>query len=427
MPNNPKIAVIGLGYVGLPLAIALARHFTVTGFDVNQNRIQELQNNHDHTHEVQTDDLRATLLQFTHDESQLIDHDVYIVTVPTPITPDNQPDLGCLEKASETIGKKLKQGAIVVYESTVYPGVTEEFCGKVLERVSGLQCGKDFFLGYSPERINPGDKQHTIDRITKVISGQNQNVVEVLNLIYGKVNNDNIFIAKNIKTAEAAKVIENTQRDINIAFINEVAAIMNKLKLSVHDVLEAANTKWNFLNFQPGLVGGHCIGVDPYYLAHCARQLDTEPQVILAGRNVNENMGRFIAEQIHMKLQEQPISPEQSRILMLGMTFKENIPDMRNTKTVSIIESLQAFGYSPDVHDPFANPHELESLTRAPVLNHLDNTKPYDCIIGAVPHHAYTTFTTDSLRRLVKPSGLVVDIKNMWKNIIPNDLRCWTL
>lgn len=431
-PNTtPRIAVIGLGYVGLPLAVALARYFPVLGYDIDAKRISQLQSGFDRTHEIEEQTLKTTTLQLTHHSKQLDNHDIYIITVPTPVTTDNQPDLTPLQKASETVGKFLSPNAIVVFESTVYPGVTEEFCGPILEKHSNLTCGKDFFLGYSPERINPGDKEHTVDRITKVVSGQTAEVANTLKHVYGSMNGGNIFVAKSIKAAEAAKVIENAQRDINIAFINEIATIVNKLDLSIYDVLEAANTKWNFLKFQPGLVGGHCIGVDPYYLAHCARQLNHEPEVILAGRRINENMGHFIASAVHEKLlknnKKQAHGPS-IRILVLGVTFKEDIPDLRNTKVIDVIQHLQRFGYTVDVHDAFADKEEAKKHLDLDLLTTLNLANHYDCIIGAVSHRPYVQFTLHDIQQLLNPNGLVADIKNMWRSIaFPANIEYWTL
>jgi len=424
--NSPKIAIIGLGYVGLPLAVALAKHFPVTGFDINEERIIELHSGVDRTGEVDTQTLRVSPLRTTSQPSDLRHQDIYIVTVPTPVTLDNLPDLTPLQKASETVGKALKKGAIVVYESTVYPGVTEDFCGSILEKVSDLKAGQDFFLGYSPERINPGDKEHTVERITKVVAGQTIDVANKLKAIYGKINNDNIFVAKNIKTAEAAKVIENAQRDINIAFINEIATIVGKMNISIYDVLEAAATKWNFLNFKPGLVGGHCIGVDPYYLAYCARKLNHEPEVILAGRRTNENMGSFIANTLHQELRKMDI--DNARILILGLTFKEDIPDLRNTKVIDVINGLRALGHYVDVHDPIAHPLEAYTHLEIPLLATLEGAHHYDCIVGAVSHKPYLNFSTEIFKTLANTECLVADLKNMWPHIeFPNGIRYWSL
>ncbi len=426
--TNLNIAVIGLGYVGLPLAITLARHFPVVGFDIDNTRIQQLSMGYDRTLEIEKTILKETTLRFTENISDLHQQNVYIVTVPTPVTQDNLPDLHPLQKASETIGQVLSKNSIVVFESTVYPGVTEEFCGPILERVSGLKMGLDFYLGYSPERINPGDKTHTIEQITKVVSGQTPKVAEILKNIYGVINNGNIFVAQNIKTAEAAKVIENAQRDINIAFINEIATIVSKLGLSIYDVLDAASTKWNFLKFQPGLVGGHCIGVDPYYLAYCARKLELEPEIILAGRRINENMGNFIALRIHQKLQETKSQNTIARILVLGLTFKENIPDLRNTKVIDVIRTLKSLGYVIDVHDPFAEPKEAEMYLELNLLQNLKGNGDYDCIVGAVAHSPYLKLTVEDFQVLLRPAGLIADIKNIWRNCkLPESARYWTL
>lgn len=424
---EPKITVIGLGYVGLPLAIALARYFPVVGFDINETRIQELKAGHDRTNEIPEATLKASTLMITSEPQDIQKQDIYIVTVPTPVTSDNLPDLTPLQKASETVGKVVTQGNIVVYESTVYPGVTEDFCAPILERVSGLKSGKDFFLGYSPERINPGDTEHTIDRITKVVAAQTPEVAQTLKQVYGSINQDNIFVAKNIKTAEAAKVIENTQRDINIAFINEIATIVGKLGVSIYDVLEAAETKWNFLKFKPGLVGGHCIGVDPYYLAYCARKLDHEPEVLLAGRRTNENMGPYLAQRVQEELQILGISSP-ARILVLGITFKEDIPDLRNTKVIDVIQILKKMGHSVEVHDPHAHPEEAREHLGINLLTSFEDAGMFDCVIGAVPHKPYLNFGHHFFETLLKPKGLVADFKNMWENVsLPVGARYWSI
>ncbi len=420
---NEKIAVIGLGYVGLPLALALARSYPVTGFDVSKSRIAELQRAVDRSGEVDTAMLRASTMTFTDTAADIRDASVYIVTVPTPVDEENKPDLGALTAACATLGGVLKKGDVVVFESTVYPGITEDFCGPAMEAASNLICGEDFFLGYSPERINPGDREYTVERITKVVSGQTPDVAERLAAIYGHVTNGNIFVAKDIKTAEAAKVIENAQRDINIAFVNELAMICNKIGLSTHDVLAAAKTKWNFLPFTPGLVGGHCIGVDPYYLAHLARSLGHEPEVILSGRRINEGMSGFIAEQINKHLGRTP-----SRILLLGLTFKENVPDLRNSKSADLVRHLTAMGHHVDVHDPCADPDEAQKeygLDLHPVLNDI---APADCIVGAVRHEAYCEFTAEVLGAQVTDNGLIADLKGMWRHIeMPPGVRRWNL
>jgi len=422
MAPLPRIGVVGLGYVGLPLAIALARHFPVTGFDISARRVTELRDGTDRTDEVPREVLRASALKVTSEAAEITGSDVFIVTVPTPVTPENKPDLSAVRSACETVGKCLGKGAIVVFESTVYPGVTEDICGPALQKASGLVCGRDFFLGYSPERINPGDREHTVDRITKVIAGQTPAVVDVLRTVYGAVTNGNVFAAKNIKTAEAAKVIENAQRDINIAFINEVTMIFQKLELSAHDVLEAAGTKWNFLRFTPGLVGGHCIGVDPFYLAHRALEVGHEPEIILAGRRINDSMGAFVARRVHEQVQTR------SRILVLGLTFKENVPDLRNSKVVDIVAELRRCGHEIVVHDPLADPEEAFEHYRITLTPRFDELAAFDAIVGAVAHASYTKFTASMFQRLVKPEGLVADVKGMWRAVaLPSSLRRWEL
>ncbi|MBO6518933.1 MAG: nucleotide sugar dehydrogenase [Rhodospirillales bacterium] len=420
---NEKIAVIGLGYVGLPLALALARSYPVTGFDISTSRIAELRGAADRSGEVDAAMLRASTMTFTDKTGDIEDANVYIVTVPTPVDAENKPDLGALTAACGMIGRILKRGDTVVFESTVYPGITEDFCGPTLEAASNLVCGEDFFLGYSPERINPGDKKYTVDKITKVVSGQTPGIAARLAEIYGHVTNGNIFVAKDIRTAEAAKVIENAQRDINIAFVNELAMICNKVGLSTHDVLAAAQTKWNFLPFTPGLVGGHCIGVDPYYLAHLSRSLGHEPEVILSGRRINEGMSGFIADQIDKHLGRKP-----SRVLVLGLTFKENVPDLRNSKSADLVRQLAEKGHHVDVHDPCADPEEAKTeygLDLHPVMNDIP---PADCIVGAVRHEAYCDFTSEVLSAQVVADGLIADLKGMWRHIdMPDGIRRWNL
>ena len=406
-----KICIIGLGYVGLPLAVKLSKHYEVTGFDINDQRVEELKTGIDRTLEVESSVLQGSSVNFTSKKSSLKNQNIYIVTVPTPVTARNVPDLGLLKKASQMLGKAISKGAIIVYESTVYPGVTEDFCGKIIESSSGLKCGTDFFLGYSPERINPGDKLHTVDKITKVVAGQTPEVSEKLKEIYSKVTK--IFIAKNIKTAEAAKVIENTQRDINIAFMNELTEIFHHDQISIYDVLEAAQTKWNFLPFTPGLVGGHCIGVDPYYLAAYAKKRGVNPRMTLAGRYINDHMSAFLAELCHTALQK-----KKSNIIIFGLTFKENVPDLRNTKTAALIKELEKLGHIIDVVDPVADPKEayqfyginLKSVEELP-QNH------YDCLIGAVSHAEFVSFSSSFLAGLGKKQAHLLDIKNIWSHL----------
>ncbi len=418
-----KIAVIGLGYVGLPLALALARHYPVTGYDISETRIDELRAARDRSGEVEPETLRASTMSFSHDAADLTGNDVFIVTVPTPVDADNMPDLGALTAACSKLGKALRPGNIVVFESTVYPGITEDFCGPAIAAVSGLKCGEDFFLGYSPERINPGDRKYTVEKITKVVSGQTPEIAARLAVIYGAVTGGNTFVAKDIKTAEAAKVIENAQRDINIAFVNELAMICNKIGLSTHDVLAAARTKWNFLPFTPGLVGGHCIGVDPYYLAHLARSLGHEPEVILSGRRINEGMAGFIAHQIDRNLDHKP-----SRILVLGLTFKENVPDLRNSKSADLIRQLRDLGHHVDVHDPCADPDEARREYGVELHATLHDIEPVHCVVGAVCHKVYGEFTREVLGGLIVDGGLIADLKGMWRHIpSPDGVRRWNL
>lgn len=427
MPNEPRIAVIGLGYVGLPLAVALARYYPLVGYDIDQERIAELQNGTDRTREVPAEKLKKCRARFSDDPDHIRDCDVHIVTVPTPVDAHNVPDLDAVRAACEIVGGALATGAVVVFESTVYPGVTEDICGPALEAASGLVCGRDFFLGYSPERINPGDTEHTVDRITKVVAGQTDEVTTLLTEIYGKMTEGGVFVAANIRTAEAAKVIENAQRDINIAFINEVAAIFHKMGVSVHDVLAAAETKWNFLNFSPGLVGGHCIGVDPYYLAHAAVSIGHHPEIILAGRRINDSMGAYVAECIARELARQGLGAG-ARVLILGLTFKENVPDLRNTKVVDIVAALRERGLDVAVHDPLADPAEAAALFDIALLPSLDEAREFHGVVGAVPHDSYRRFTAESFRELLVPGGVIADVKGMWRSIDgPEGFRRWQL
>ena len=403
MDRSLNIAVIGLGYVGLPLAVALAKHQAVTGFDVAVTRVDELLSGHDRTNQISPDDLRASDITLTRNPEDVRGFDVYIVAVPTPVNDQNNPNLSAVTSASNLVGGVMAPGAIVVFESTVYPGVTEDVCGPALESASGLKCGVDFFLGYSPERINPGDKIHTVDKITKVVAGQTPEVAQILSRLYGCMNNGDIFVAKSIRVAEAAKVIENSQRDINIAFINEVAMIFDRMGLSVHDVLEAASTKWNFLNFSPGLVGGHCIGVDPFYLAHAAKSHGHDPEIILAGRRINDNMCQYVVERVHSML------AGQSEILVMGLTFKENVPDLRNSQVGNIIDGLNALGHTVSVHDAMADALEAKRYYGVDLLENLSGD--YDCVIGAVAHDDYKGFLPETL---VRSGGVVADLKAVW-------------
>jgi len=417
MAKDPVLTVIGLGYVGLPLAVALARRFEVMGYDIDERRLAELREGRDRTGELSRGELLDSRLEYVSDQEALKEADIFIVTVPTPVGPDNRPDLRAVESASRFVGQLIGLGSIVVYESTVYPGCTEDFCGPILEAESGLIAGQDFYLGYSPERINPGDKVHRVDSITKVVAGQTEKVARLLAQVYGAMNGDDVFVARDIRTAEASKVIENAQRDINIAFVNEIAQIFGKMGLSVYDVLEAAGTKWNFLPFKPGLVGGHCIGVDPYYLAFAAEKIGVDPQVILAGRRINDGMAAAIAARLDADL------PRASRLLMLGFTFKENVPDIRNTKVIDLVRALEGRGHSVDVYDPVADAAEIRHEYGLDVIETPELA--YDAVIGAVPH---TGFAELPLRGLVKKGGLVADIKGVWrKRSIPEGLTYWTL
>ncbi|NOQ51765.1 MAG: nucleotide sugar dehydrogenase, partial [Desulfuromonadaceae bacterium] len=356
--KNARIAVVGLGYVGLPLAAAFGKKVDVIGFDIHAEKVKQLEAGYDATGELTSEDLANTHINYTTDPARLKTADFIIVTVPTPIDENNNPDLTPLEMASQTIGQNLKKGAIIVYESTVYPGVTEDICVPILEQASGGKCGGDFKVGYSPERINPGDKVHTVDKIIKVVSGQDEETLETVAQVYELVVMAGVHRASSIKVAEAAKVIENTQRDLNIALINELALIFNKLDIPTQDVLAAAGTKWNFLKFTPGLVGGHCIGVDPYYLTHKAEQIGYLPQVILAGRRINDGMGKYIAENTVKQMIKSGKVIKGSRVLVFGLTFKEDVPDIRNTKVVDIVKELNDYGIEVLIHDPLACPKE---------------------------------------------------------------------
>ena len=419
-----RIVVIGLGYVGLPLAVALADHFAVMGFDIDQGRIDELRRGKDRTRELSPERMAASKLELTCDPAAVRGADVYIVTVPTPVDETNQPDLSPLLSATRTVAGLLdgERPAIVVYESTVYPGVTEEICGPELERVSGLTRGTHFKLGYSPERINPGDREHTVDRIVKVVAGEDAETTARLSALYGAINGGKIFQAASIKAAEAAKVIENAQRDINIAFMNEITQIFAKLDLSVWDVLAAARTEWNFLPFEPGLVGGHCIGVDPYYLAHRARELGHHPQIILAGRETNDGMGAWIADRLHERLGNRP-----SRVLLLGLTFKENVPDLRNSRVIDVVRRLRWLGHEVLVSDPLADPVEARHEYGLELVDPQRLDGAADLVVGAVAHEEYRAFTPDQLRALLSERGQVADLKRVWQWDEPHDLAVWTL
>jgi UDP-N-acetyl-D-galactosamine dehydrogenase len=415
---NIKIAIIGLGYVGLPLARLFATKYPVVGFDINQNRINELNSGLDSTLEIDEATLKNVLLTSSGSSNGLYcscniadisDCNYYIVTVPTPVDKNNRPDLNPLYKSSETVGKVLKKGDIVIYESTVYPGVTEEECIPVLERVSGLKFNVDFFAGYSPERINPGDKEHTVEKILKVTSGSTPEIGQKVNTLYQSVITAGTHLAPSIKVAEAAKVIENSQRDINIAFVNELAKIFNLLEIDTHAVLEAAGTKWNFLPFKPGLVGGHCIGVDPYYLAQKAQEKGYHPEIILAGRRLNDSMGEYVASQVVKLMIKKGVVINGANLLMLGITFKENCPDVRNTKIVDVVHALEDYGIKVSIFDPWAKPSEVEHEYQLETTNELPS-ETFDAIVLGVAH---TAFTTIDLSKLKKEKGVLFDVKGV--------------
>ena len=416
--NNTKIAVIGLGYVGLPLARLFATKFPVIGFDINQSRVDELISGHDSTLEVEDDLLRAALVDSPSDNNGLFctttldnikDCNYYIITVPTPVDKNNRPDLTPLYKSSESVGKVLKKGDIVIYESTVYPGVTEDECVPVLEKVSGLKFNEDFFAGYSPERINPGDKEHTVEKILKVTAGSTPEIGKKVDNLYAQVITAGTHLAPTIKVAEAAKVIENSQRDINIAFVNELAKIFNIMDIDTQDVLEAAGTKWNFLPFKPGLVGGHCIGVDPYYLAQKAQELGYHPEIILAGRRMNDSMGQYVASEVVKLMLQNDQKVKGANILVLGITFKENCPDVRNTKVVDVIKNLKEYGTTVTIFDPLANPAEVKheyGLTTTKTLP----TETFDAVVLAVSHKEFIELDLDKFKN---GSTVVYDVKGV--------------
>jgi UDP-N-acetyl-D-galactosamine dehydrogenase len=416
-----KIAVIGLGYVGLPLARLFATKYPVVGFDINQNRIAGLRSGTDSTMEVSdeilqevlVDDLngKSTGLLCSSDLQDIADCNYYVVTVPTPVDKNNRPDLTPLYKSSETVGKVLKKGDVVIYESTVYPGVTEEECVPVLERVSGLKFNVDFFAGYSPERINPGDKEHTVEKILKVTSGSTPEIGIKVNELYKSVITAGTHLAPTIKVAEAAKVIENSQRDINIAFVNELAKIFNCMDIDTHAVLEAAGTKWNFLPFKPGLVGGHCIGVDPYYLAQRAQEFGYHPEIILAGRRLNDSMGEYVASQVVKLMIKKGITINGAQLLMLGITFKENCPDVRNTKIVDVLAALADYGIAITVYDPWANPDEVEHEYHLLSSNKLPKDQ-YDAVVLGVGHKEFLDLDFGALR---KENSVLYDVKGILK------------
>lgn len=424
------VAVVGLGYVGLPLAVALARHFEVIGFDIMEQRIKALNSGEDHTGEVEKEALASTSIHFTSDPRLLSNAGVIIVAVPTPIDSYNNPDLGPVLAASRTVGRHMRKGSVVVYESTVYPGVTEEECVPILAQESGYEYGKDFTVGYSPERINPGDRVHTLDRVVKVVAGSDEPTSKLLCWLYGTIIEAGVHHAPSIKVAEAAKVIENTQRDLNIALMNELAIIFHRAGIDTKDVLEAAGTKWNFLGFQPGLVGGHCIGVDPYYLTYKAQGLGYHPQVILAGRRINDSMGKFVAEMTIKSLCQLSHKPTGVRIGILGLTFKENVPDLRNTRVVDIIKELGEYGATVLVHDPIADSEEAKREYDINLVP-LEDMRELDALVVAVAHKEYIALDPVKVRKWFKNPELsvVMDVKGIWKpeTVRETGLSYWRL
>jgi UDP-N-acetyl-D-galactosamine dehydrogenase len=415
--EDSKIAIIGLGYVGLPLAVEFGKQYDTVGFDINQARVEQLRAGVDHTLEVDAEELASSPhLRFSGRLEDLADRNVYIVTVPTPIDAAKRPDLTPLTKASQTLGRVLTPGNVVIYESTVYPGCTEEVCVPILERTSGLVFNRDFFAGYSPERINPGDKQHRVTSILKVTSGSTPEIADYVDRLYGSVIVAGTHKASSIKVAEAAKVIENTQRDLNIALVNDLAILFNKLGIDTLDVLQAAGTKWNFLPFRPGLVGGHCIGVDPYYLTHKAQEVGHHPDVILAGRRTNDGMGPYIAGEVIRLMVRKGINPVQARVLVLGLAFKENCPDLRNTRVVDIVHALHGYNAHVDVHDPWVDPAEARHEYDLGMVAEPANGG-YDAVIVAVGHRQYTELGADGIRRYGKPAAVLYDVKY----VLPRD------
>lgn len=411
MNEKIKICIVGLGYVGLPLAVEFGKKYSVVGFDINQGRVQELRTGYDRTLETSESDLKEAIhLTFTTELADTKDCNYYIITVPTPIDQHKRPDLTPLIKASETVGKVLKKGDLVIYESTVYPGATEEDCVPVLEKVSGLKFNTDFYCGYSPERINPGDKVHTVTKILKVTSGSTPEIADKVDNLYKSIIVAGTYKASSIRVAEAAKVIENSQRDINIAFVNELSLIFNKLGIDTQEVLEAAGTKWNFLKFTPGLVGGHCIGVDPYYLTHKAQELGYNPEIILAGRRLNDNMGFYVANRVIKKMIQKGLTVAGSKVLVLGITFKENTPDIRNSRVIDVVNEFKEYSCKVDVYDPWADQMEVKHEYDITLQNKLEGK--YDAVVLAVAHNEFLNI---DLKSLTNDDSVIYDIKGVLK------------
>tara|TARA_Y100001980_G_C14530428_1_gene306351 strand:+ start:60 stop:1352 length:1293 start_codon:yes stop_codon:yes gene_type:complete len=421
--NKNKIAIVGLGYVGLPLAVEFSSKFKVYGFDINKKRITELENGYDNTKEIDAVSIKNNKnLKLSSDTSIIRDANIYVITVPTPVDKNNKPDLRPLKSASKLIGSLLKKDNIVIYESTVFPGCTEEICVPILEKTSGLKYNKEFFCGYSPERINPGDKKHTISNIRKITSGSNNEISIFIDELYNSIIRAGTFKASSIAVAEAAKVIENTQRDVNIALINELAIIFNKLKIDTKEVLDAASTKWNFLPFQPGLVGGHCIGVDPYYLTHKAIEVGYHPDIILAGRKINDNVGYFIVENMISEMSRQGINPIEAKVSVLGLTFKENCPDLRNTKVSSITSKLKELNCNLTINDPWADEDEIAKIFKIKPKKIVEINNQ-DVVMVAVSHVEYSKFKKQDWRRMLAPNGIVIDVKSIYSKDYFDDMN----
>jgi len=429
--ESDKICIIGLGYVGLPLAILMGSKFNVIGFDINKKRIDELNKNIDNTNEVSFEKIKKSNILFTTEASEISKAKIIIITVPTPVDEYKIPDLNPIKQATELAAKYIQKGSIIVYESTVYPGVTEEICVPILEQISGFKWKKDFFVGYSPERINPGDKEHTVEKIKKIVSGDTDDTLETLSYIYSSVIEAGIHKASGLKIAEAAKVIENIQRDLNIALINELSLIFHKMKIDTKEVLEAAGTKWNFLKFEPGLVGGHCIGVDPYYLTFKAESIGYNTQVILAGRRINDSMGKYVAENTIKLLIKKGKSVKSSKVLILGLTFKENISDIRNTKIIDIYNELNEYEVNSYIYDPIADKNLAEKEYNIKLINNIEDHVPYDAIILAVKHKVFLeNFNIDFYKNISKNKEIILlDLKGLLdkKSFLDNNALYWRL
>ncbi len=427
--NQTKISVVGLGYVGLPIALEFAKKFSVIGFDISEPRIEMMRNKIDPSRELESDDFDGADIFFTADPSELKKSKFIIITVPTPVDKNKQPDFTPLVAASTTVGKNLVKGAIVIYESTVYPGATEEICVPILEKESGLKAGVDFKIGYSPERINPGDKEHTLTKVTKIVSGMDEDTLEEIAEIYEEIITVGVYRASNIKVAEAAKVIENVQRDLNIALMNELSVIFDKIGISTREVLDAAGTKWNFLKFSPGLVGGHCIGVDPYYLTYKAESLGYTPEIILAGRRLNDYMAKHVAVNTVKKLGHFHKVATESKVLVMGMTFKENVSDLRNSKVIDIVKELKDFGVDVDVTDAFTSQEEIKDFYGLDSVDYTKSDKKYDAIILAVSHNPYTKLTTEDFASMTTENPIIIDVKGILNHneLTENGFTVWGL